>query len=65
MATFITEDGRRVPFIDWASVSNVQPFDVKALQMEPVVLEEPDQPCPACIAANDLLDRELLAFIQV
>jgi len=64
MATFITHDGRRIPFINWASVSNGHPVQREYLQMEESVIEKPDHPCPPCIAANDLLDRNLLAFIE-
>jgi hypothetical protein len=65
MTTFIAEDGRRVSFIDWASVSAVRTAERGRLQLEPGALSEGSaDPVPACIAANDLLDRNLLAFIQ-
>jgi hypothetical protein len=64
MATFITEDGKRIAFIDWASVSNDRSVNSEHAQMELDASEECNPPCPPSIAANDLLDRNLLAFIQ-
>jgi len=64
MATFITQDGRRIPFLDWVSAACAPSPEKKALRVERDVLEELGRLRPQLIAANDLLDRNLLAFIQ-
>jgi hypothetical protein len=39
-------------------------MEYERLQMEASVLENPDRPSPPCLTANDLLDRNLIAFIE-
>lgn len=64
MATFITQDGRKMPFLDWVSAAWAASLEKSALGIGLDELEGPELPRPPMIAANDLLDRNLLAFIE-
>ena len=64
VAIFITRDGRRMPFIDWVGAAEMRSQRIALFPDNRMTPEDCNGDGPAMLSADEVLDRNLLEFLQ-